>query len=409
MPTIEEIRNDFPILQQKIHENKPLVYLDNAATSQKPKQVYDSIYKYYAEYNANVHRGVHYLSEVASEAYEDARVKIQRFVNARYNHEIVFSRNASESFNLVASGWADKFLEKGDHVICTIMEHHSNIVPWQQATMRRGAILDVVDITEDYRLNLDQLREFIENHRPKIVAITHMSNVLGTINPIKDIARWVHDAGGLNLVDGAQSAPHMPINVLDLDIDFYAASGHKMCGPTGIGFLYGREELLEQMNPVIFGGDMIKEVHKDSAKWNDIPWKFEAGTPNIADTIGFGAAIDYLTNIGMNWIAQHEKDAISYALKRAYEENLIKVIGPTTNEDRGGVLSFTFDPFHPHDVAQILDQEGIAIRSGHHCAQPLMERLGVQATSRASFYLYTTMEEIDYFFDGLKQVQTIFT
>ena len=409
MLTQESIRQDFPILSRKVHGEKPLVYLDNAATSQKPIDVIEAVHQYYLTYNANVHRGIHELSELASEAYENVRSKIKDFVKAKHEYEIVFSRNASESINMVAYGWGNKFVEEGDNVVTTIMEHHSNIVPWQQLVKRKKAKLHVVDITNDYRLNLEELKAKIEETKPKLVAVTHMSNVLGTTNPVKDIAKWTHDNGGIILVDGAQSAPHIPINVQDLDIDFYAASGHKMMAPTGIGFLYGKINLLEAMDPVYFGGDMIKEVHAYSASWNDVPWKFEAGTPNIADTIGLGAAIDYLNKITMEWVADHEKEIISYALKRAEEENIIKVIGPSTAESRGAVLSFAMEPFHPHDIAQILDQEGIAIRSGHHCAQPLMERLKLPATSRASFYIYNTKEEVDYFFESLKKVKEVFS
>ena len=372
--------------------------------------VIESISDYYLRYNANVHRGVHYLSETASTEYENARTKIQQFINARYDSEIVFSRNASESLNLVARGYGDTHVTKGDHILTTIMEHHSNIVPWQQLAKRTKAHLDIVDITEDYRLNIEQLRGFIEEQPPKIVAVTHMSNVLGSINPVQDIAKWAHDAGAVILVDGAQSAPHMPIDVKRLDLDFYAVSGHKMCAPTGIGFLYGRAELLEAMEPVLFGGDMIREVKARSATWNDIPWKFEAGTPNIADTIGLGVAVDYLgKTIGMKAVENHEKELTTYALKRIEEEGSIEVIGPATPEMRGAVISFKFDPFHPHDIAQILDQQGVAIRSGHHCAQPLIERLGLPATSRASFYLYNTHEEVELFLASLKHVQTIFS
>lgn len=408
MPTVNEIREDFPILKKKVHGDVKLVYLDNAATSQKPKVVIDAITDYYLKFNANVHRGVHALSEEASTAYEATREKLQKFVNAKHNYEIIFSRNASESLNLVAWSFPEKFIKKGDHIITSILEHHSNMVPWQQLVKRTGAVMDIVDITKDYRLNLEELRAYIEDHRPKLVALSHMSNVLGTINPIKDIAKWTHDVGGYILVDGAQSAPHIPIDVQDLNIDFFAASGHKMIAPF-IGFLYGKEELLNQMEPVLYGGDMIKEVHAREAKWNDIPWKFEAGTPSVAETIGLGAAVDYLTKVTMEWVAQHEKEISEYFLKQLSEnEGLIKLIGPNTTENRGAVFSFTMEPFHPHDVAQILDQDGIAVRSGHHCAQPLIECLKIPATTRASFYLYNTKEEVDYFFNALHNVKEIF-
>ncbi|OLS25849.1 MAG: putative cysteine desulfurase [Candidatus Heimdallarchaeota archaeon LC_3] len=409
MLTLESVRKDFPILERKVHNNIPLVYLDNAATSQKPKSVVDAISNYYLNYNANVHRGVHTLSEEASNAFDDARIKVKNFINAKNDYEIIFSRNTSESLNLVAWSFPEKFIKKGDYIITSVAEHHSNIVTWQQVAKRTGAILDLVGLTDDYRLNIDQLKGHIEEKQPKLVAVSHMSNVLGAINPVKDIAKWTHDIGGYIVVDGAQSAPHIPVDVQDLDLDFFAASGHKMCGPF-VGFLYGKEDLLNQMEPMLFGGEMIKEVHRDSSKWNDIPFKFEAGTPSIAETIGLGAAIDYLTKLTMEWVAAHEHDITEYFLKRLAEEaDLIKLIGPSESTNRGAVFSFTMDPLHPHDVAQVLDSHGIAIRSGLHCAQPLHEELVIPATSRASFYLYNTKDEVDFFFDSLKKVKDVFT
>jgi cysteine desulfurase/selenocysteine lyase len=298
-------------------------------------------------------------------------------------------------------------VNEGDHIVVSIMEHHSNLVPWQQVALKKKAVLDIVELTDDYRLNLDQLKEFLEKS-PKIVALNHMSNSLGTINPIKDISRWVHDSGSLLLVDGAQSAPHIPIDMQQLDVDFYTVSSHKMCGPSGLGFLYGKYDLLEQMDPIMYGGDMIREVHARTAKWNNVPFKFETGTPNIADTIAYGTAIDYLSDIGMDNIHAYEQDLTKYFIKRISEDQDVEIIGPNTHEDRGSVFSFTVTDLHPHDVAQLLDQEGVAIRSGHHCTMPLMEYLNLPATSRASIYLYNEKREIDYFMNALKIVKDFF-
>ena len=405
---IKKIRNDFPILHQKIHDNKQLVFFDSAASSQKPKSVIDTITNVYSTYYSNVHRGIHHLSEKASEEYEEVRNKIQRFINAKDSSEIVFSRNASESLNLVAASWGLANIKEGDRIVTSIAEHHSNLVPWQQVAKRKKAHLDIVELTDDYRIDLNQYKEMLEK-KPKIVVLQHVSNVLGTIHPLKEMIRLAHDKGAVTLIDGAQAAPHMPIDMQDLNADFYAVSAHKMCGPAGIGFLYGKRKLLDKMEPIMFGGDMISEVHRESAEWNTVPYKFETGTPNIADTIAFGTAIDYLTGIGMDKIHDYEQYLTQYALKRFKEVKDLNIIGPQTDKDRASVFSFTFSDLHPHDVAQLLDQEGIAVRSGNHCAQPLVEYLNLPATTRASLYLYNTIEEIDYFVDSLEKIREFFS
>lgn len=404
---VEQIRKDFPILQLKIHDNKDLIFFDSAASSQKPKQVIDKISEVYNNYYANVHRGIHYLSEKASEEYEGVRSKIKGFINAKLDSEIVFTRNASESLNLVAASWGLANIKTDDTILTSIAEHHSNIVPWQQVAKRKNAKLEIFNIDESFRYDLDQYKEKLTLH-PKVVVLQHVSNVLGTIHPLKKMIRLAHDSGAIVLVDGAQAAPHMPVNVQDLDAEFYAVSAHKMCGPSGIGFLYGKQKLLESMEPIMFGGDMISEVHSQYSKWNDVPYKFETGTPNIADTIAFGSAIDYLSNIGMEKILKYEHYLTEYTIKRFSEVNELKIIGPATAEDRASVFSFTFDDLHPHDVAQLLDQEGIAVRSGNHCAQPLLEYLNLSATTRASMYIYNTIEEIDKMVIALEKVRKFF-
>lgn len=405
---VEKIRADFPILNQTIYDNKPLVFFDSAASSQKPQAVIDSISRVYTSVYANVHRGIHYLSEKASDEYEEVRGKIADFIKAEDSSQIVFSRNASESLNLVAASWGLGNIKENDTIVTTIAEHHSNIVPWQQVAKRKGAKLQIVELTDDYRLNLDQYKEFLETN-PKVVVLQHCSNVLGTIHPLKEMTRLAHEAGAIVVADGAQSTPHMPVNVQDLGVDFYAVSAHKMCGPAGIGFLYGKADLLEKMEPVMFGGDMISEVHRDSAQWNHVPYKFETGTPNIADTIAFGTAIDYLNTIGMDKIERYEHELTKYALKVFKDIPEMTIIGPQTDKDRASVFSFKFDDLHPHDVAQLLDQEGIAVRSGNHCAQPLVEYLHLPATTRASLYFYNTYAEIDYFVQALEKVKEFFT
>ena len=401
-----EIRKDFPILQRKTHDSVPLVYLDSTATSQKPTAVIEAMNEYYRRSNANIHRGVHTLAEEATTMYEEAREKIARFINAPSSKQIIYTRNTTESINLVAYTWARANLKAGDLVILTEMEHHSNLVPWQMLQAERGIELDFISVTEDGLLDLDSYKTLL-SRTPKLVAFTHMSNVLGTINPAADLIRMAHEVGAITIVDAAQSVPHLTVDVQSLDADFLAFSAHKMCGPTGIGALYGKTELLESMPPFLGGGDMIKEVKLRSFRPNTLPHKFEAGTPAIAEAVGFGAAVDYLTKVGMDNIAAHEHAITEYALERLEEIPGVKLFGPSADK-KGGVAAFTFDGVHPHDVAQILDRDGIAIRAGHHCAQPLHEKFGIPATSRASFYLYNTKEEVDFLVNGLYKVKELF-
>lgn len=401
-----EIRKDFPILQRKTHDSVPLVYLDSTATSQKPTAVIEAMNDYYRRSNANIHRGVHTLAEEATAMYEDARVKIAKFINAPSAKQIIYTRNTTESINLVAYTWARANLKAGDLVVLTEMEHHSNLVPWLMLQTERGIELDFISVTEDGLLDLDSYKTLL-SRTPKLVAFTHMSNVLGTINPAAEIIRMAHEVGAITIVDAAQSVPHLTVDVQALDADFLAFSAHKMCGPTGIGALYGKTELLESMPPFLGGGDMIKEVKLRSFRPNTLPHKFEAGTPAIAEAVGFGAAVDYLTKIGMDNIAAHEHEITEYALERLEEIPGVKLFGPSADK-KGGVASFTFDGVHPHDVAQILDRDGIAIRAGHHCAQPLHEKFGIPATSRASFYLYNTKEEVDLLVNGIYKVKELF-
>lgn len=401
-----EIRNDFPILQRKTHDSVPLVYLDSTATSQKPLAVIEAMNEYYRRSNANIHRGVHTLAEEATAMYEEAREKIAKFINAASAKQIIYTRNATESINLVAYSWARANLKAGDLVILTEMEHHSNLVPWQMLQAERGIELDFIHVTEDGLLDLDSYKTLL-SRTPKLVAFTHMSNVLGTINPAADIIRMAHEVGAITMVDAAQSVPHLTVDVQALDADFLAFSAHKMCGPTGIGALYGKTELLESMPPFLGGGDMIKEVKLRSFRPNTLPHKFEAGTPAIAEAVGFGAAVGYLTKVGMDNIAAHEHEITEYALERLEEIPGVKLFGPSADK-KGGVAAFTFDGVHPHDIAQILDRDGIAIRAGHHCAQPLHEKFGIPATSRASFYLYNTKEEVDLLVNGIYKVKELF-
>ena len=401
-----EIRKDFPILQRKTHDNVPLVYLDSTATSQKPTAVIEAMNEYYRRSNANIHRGVHTLAEEATAMYEEAREKIAKFINAPSSKQIIYTRNATESINLVAYTWARANLKAGDLVVLTEMEHHSNLVPWLMLQAERGIELDFIPVKEDGLLDLDAYKTLL-SRTPKLVAFTHMSNVLGTINPAADIIRMAHAAGAVTVVDAAQSVPHLKVDVQALDADFLAFSAHKMCGPTGIGALYGKTELLEAMPPFLGGGDMIKEVKLRSFRSNILPHKFEAGTPAIAEAVGFGAAVDYLTKIGMDNIAAHEHEITEYALERLEEIPGVKLFGPSADK-KGGVAAFTFDGVHPHDVAQILDRDGIAVRAGHHCAQPLHEKFGIPATSRASFYLYNTKEEVDLLVNGIYKVKELF-
>jgi len=400
------IREDFPILKRQIH-GKPLVYLDSGASSQKPAAVLEAMDHYYRTSHANVNRGVYVLSEEATEAMEQARVKVARFIKARSARQVIFTRNATEAINLVAYSWGSANIREGATILLTEMEHHANLVPWQVLAARTGARLEFVPITEDGLLDQEEYTRLLEQTRPKLVAFTAMSNVLGTITPAKAMIAQAHAVGATVLLDGAQSVPHLPTAVPDLDCDFLAFSGHKMLGPTGIGVLYGRRELLEAMPPFLTGGDMIREVHLRSATWNDLPYKFEAGTPAIAESVGLGAAVDYLNALGMGFVQQHERELVSYALERLSAVEGLTIYGPSAAK-RGGVVSFTLADVHPHDLAQILDSEGICVRAGNHCAQPLVEKLGLPATTRASFYVYTLPEEIDALAQALEKAKTIF-
>lgn len=398
----EDLRKDFPILDRTNKNGISLVYLDSTATTQKPLKVIDSMDNFYKRSNANIHRGIHFLAEEATAAYEDARLKSSRFINAASEKEIVFTRNATESINLVAYSWGRKFLHSGDMIVLTEMEHHANLVPWQMLVEERDLRLEFIPVTDDGLLDLQVYAKLL-GQSPKLVAFTHMSNVLGTINPAKEMIRKAHTAGALVLMDGAQSVPHFKVDVQDLDVDFLAFSGHKMCGPTGIGVLYGKREILEEMPPFQGGGDMIKKVELRSFKPNEVPYKFEAGTQPIAEAVGLGAAIDYLAHIGMEKIGEFEHQIIAYALDRLTEFPGLKVFGPPASE-KGAVASFSLGEIHPHDVAQILDSEGIAVRAGHHCAMPLHDRFKLPATTRASFYIYNTLDEVDKLIKGLEKV-----
>ena len=403
---VERVRADFPILFQPVH-GKPLIYLDSAASSQKPAAVIDALDAYYRTSNANIHRGVYWLSEQATAAYEGAREKVARFINARDTRECIFVRNTTEALNLVAQSWGRANLGPGDTVVLTVLEHHSNIVPWQLIAAERGATLRWIDIDDQGRLRLDDLDRYLATGRVKLVGVTHVANALGTVNSIAEITARAHAAGALVLLDGAQSVPHMPVDVQALDVDFLAFSGHKMLGPMGIGVLWGRRALLEAMPPFLGGGDMIRTVTLEDSTWADLPAKFEAGTPSVADAVGLGAAIDYLGDLGMDAVRAHERELVEYALERLPGVPDLTLYGPE-GEDRGGVISFTLADVHPHDIASILDTEGVAVRAGHHCAQPLMHRLGVDATARASFYVYNTTEDVDRLADSLLAVRRIF-
>jgi len=406
--SLENIRKDFPILGRTVRENKTLVYLDNASTTQKPNQVIDAINDYYKNHNANIHRAVYALAEEATELYEKTRDKIADFINVKNRDEIIFVRGTTEAINLVAYAWGRSHIKEGDIIVTTEYEHHSNIVPWQLLTQEKKAKLEYIGMDDNGELILEDLDRILSTGKVKLVAFSLMSNVLGTISDTDAIMERCKKAGVLTLIDGAQAVPHMKVDVEKLGCDFFAFSGHKMLGPTGIGVLWARKSVLQTMDPFHGGGDMIREVHKYETTWNDLPYKFEAGTPNIADVVGFGAAIDYLTKIGMDNIRQHEVDLTKYAIEKLSGVKGLHIYGTKDISKRGGVISFNFADVHPHDVAQIIDEEGIAIRSGHHCAQVLMERLNVAATSRASFYIYNTKEEIDKLVDSLNKVARIF-
>ncbi len=402
----ERIRDDFPILRRQVKPGVPLVYLDNAATSQKPFPVIEAMDDFYRQNNSNIHRGIYTIAEEATAKYEEARGRIAEFIGAPSPKQIIFTRNATESINLVAFSWGKSNLHPGDLIILTEMEHHSNLVPWQILATEMDLSLEFIPVTPDGLLDLEVFEELLEL-KPRLVGFAHMSNVLGTINPAKEIIQLAHQAGALTVVDGAQSVPHLPVNVQDLDVDFLAFSGHKMCGPTGIGVLYGRKEFLESMPPFLGGGDMIKRVELRSFVPNEIPYKFEAGTPAIAEAIGLGTAVKYLDSIGMERILSHEHEIVSYALERLEEVPGVSVFGPEADR-KGAVLAFSMKGIHPHDISQILNEEGIAIRAGHHCAMPLHEKFNLPATARASFYLYNTLEEVDHLVKSLYSVLEIF-
>ncbi|UOE93680.1 cysteine desulfurase [Alkalihalobacillus sp. LMS39] len=398
-----EVRKQFPILDQNVN-GKPLVYLDSAATSQKPLKVIEALDDYYRRYNSNVHRGVHTLGTLATDGYEGAREKVRSFVNAKSTEEIIFTRGTTTAINLVASSYGRSTVTEGDEIVITPMEHHSNIIPWQQVAKVTGATLKYLPLQADGSISLDDVENTITD-KTKIVAVMQVSNVLGVINPVKEIAAIAHKHGAIMVVDGAQSAPHMKIDVQDIDCDFFAFSGHKMGGPTGIGVLYGKKALLNQMEPIEFGGEMIDFVGLQESTWKELPWKFEGGTPIIAGAIGLGAAIDFLEEVGLDAIANHEHDLAQYAVERMSEIEGMTIYGP---KERAGLVTFNIDDVHPHDVATVLDAEGIAVRAGHHCAQPLMKWLEVSATARASFYLYNTKDEIDVLVNGLIKTKEYF-
>ena len=406
--SFENIRKDFPILTRTVRDNKPLVYLDNASTTQKPNQVIDAITDYYQNHNANIHRAVYALAEESTEAYENARDKIANFVNIKNRQELIFVRGTTEAINLVAYAWGRPHINEGDIIVTTEYEHHSNIVPWQLLTQEKRAKLEYIGMDDNGELILDDLDKYLATGKVKLVTFSLMSNVLGTITDAKKIIEKCKAAGVPTLVDGAQAVPHMKVDLDTLGCDFFAFSGHKMLAPTGVGILWVRKSVLQTMSPFHGGGDMIREVHKYETTWNELPYKFEAGTPNIADVIGFGAAIDYLTKIGMDNVRQHEIELTKYAMEKFSKIPGLQVYGTKDISKRGGVISFNFADVHPHDVADIIDKEGISLRSGHHCAQVLMERLNVAATSRASFYIYNTKEDIDALIDSLNKVAKVF-
>ena len=403
----EVVRRDFPILSTEVH-GRPLVFLDSASTSQKPQAVIDALDAYYNEFTANVHRGIYEIGERATAAYEEARAKVGRFINAPDSHEVVFTRNATEAINLVAYSWGRKHIGRGDAIVLTEMEHHANLVPWQLLAQEKDGDLEFIPITDDGILRQD-VYDVLLRLKPKLVAFTHVSNTLGTINPVKEMVAAAHAAGALVLIDGAQAVPHIPVDVQDLGADFYAFSGHKMLGPTGSGVLWARRELLEAMPPFMAGGDMIREVHLRRSEWNDIPWKFEAGTPDIAAGIGLGAAADYLRALGMARVQEHEQELLVYALVALQREHPdVTLYGPMDAGIRCGVIPFNVAGVHPHDVAQVLDRSGVAVRAGHHCTMPLHERLDLPATARASFNVYTTRADVDALIEGLHEVKRIF-
>jgi cysteine desulfurase/selenocysteine lyase len=401
---VATIRSDFPIFDC-MFKGKPLAYLDNAATSQKPRQVIRALTYFYENYNANIHRGIYSISERATEAYENTRAMTAAFIGGVDPSQVIFTRNATESLNLVARSWGGTEIKRGDKIVLTMLEHHSNIVPWQMLAKEKGASVEYVNLKGDFTLDMDDFEAKVSG--AKLLAVTHVSNVVGTVNPVKEMARRAHSEGAAVVVDGAQSCPHMKVNVKDMDCDFFAFSSHKMLGPTGVGILYGKRDLLEKMQPFLTGGDMISEVHTTGASWNELPWKFEAGTSNIADVIAFSEAIRYLQNVGMDKVTEHEKMLTSYALSELSKLEGVRLYGPDDVRIRGGAISFTLEGVHPHDLAAVLDGEGVAIRSGNHCAQPLHESLSLDATARASVYLYNIEEDIDRLVSGIKKASEL--
>jgi len=401
-----KIKQDFPVFNRTVNDH-PLLYLDNAATSQRPQSVLDAVMHYYTYCNANVHRGVHTMSHEASVLYEGAHKKVAKFINAKSWKEIVFTKNTTEAINSVARGWGEKFLKKGDEIVVSAMEHHSDLVPWMMLRDRLGVELKFIDVTEEGRLKVEQLDDLL-SEKTKLVCVSYASNVTGVINPVKEIIQKAKSVGALSLIDASQALPHFSVDVADLDADFLAATGHKMLGPTGIGFLYARRDILNEMDPLLGGGDMIRTVTLDEATWNDLPWKFEAGTPNVAGGIGLGAAVDYLENVGMDQIFAHEQDLLDYALKTLSSIDKMVLYGPMSTENRLCVLPFNIEGVHPHDVAHILDSKGIAVRSGDHCAQPYMAKMNMDFTARASFYLYNSREDVDTLAEAIEKVKTVF-
>lgn len=404
---IEKLRKDFSILHQQVNDES-LVYLDNAATTQKPESVLKALETYYHTSNANVHRGVHTLAERATTQYENSREVVRRFINAKETAEILFTRGTTTGLNWVARNVGQELLEPGDEILISYMEHHSNVIPWQQIAKSQDAKLVYIELTEDGELDMEDARNKI-TEKTKIVSIAHVSNVLGVVNPVKELADLVHQQGGIMVVDGAQATPHMPVDVQEVDADFYAFSGHKMLGPTGIGVLYGKRSILEKTEPAEFGGEMPAMVGTHESTWQELPWKFEAGTPNIAGAIGLAAAIEYLENIGMREIMEHEQELVDYILPKLLEVEGLTIFGPKDPALRTGVIAFNLDDLHPHDVATAMDMEGVAVRAGHHCAQPLLSYIGVNATARASFYLYNTKEDADRFLEAIKATKEFFS
>ena len=402
-----KIKNDFPILFQEVND-EPLIYLDNAATSQKPKQVINSLVHYYEHDNANVHRGVHTLAERATSSYEASREKVRNFINAKSTKEVLFTRGTTTAINWLSRSYGDANVSAGDEILISQMEHHSNIVTWQELVKRQNATLVYVDLTDEGELDIEDFKKKL-SHKTKIVSLAHASNVLGVVNPIKELTELVHEVGAVIVVDGAQSVPHMSVDVQDLDADFYAFSGHKMCGPTGIGVLYGKQNLLEKMEPIEFGGEMIDFVYHDHSTWTELPWKFEAGTPNIAGAIALGSAIDYLTEIGMDNIHQHEQELVEYVFPKLKAIEGLTIYGPQDPKKHTGVIAFNIDGVHPHDTSTALDMEGVAVRAGHHCVQPLLTYLGVQSTARASFYFYNTKKDADRLVEAIIATKEFFT